>query len=108
MGYLRDRVPLQKYLDKSFKDVINLWHERTAEGDVEAVLALMADDTTFFIAGRPPMKGKSSFEKGLRGLLAHSEIKSKAHVEEVQVSGDFAYAISEPSVEILAKSGGDS
>ena len=91
--------------EQRVKDLIALWHERTAEGDVEAVLSLMTDDATFLIAGQPPMIGKAPFEKGLRGLLAHSNIKSTARIEEVHVSGDFAYAISELSVEISPKSG---
>ncbi len=92
--------------EQKIKDVITLWHERTAQGDVEAILRLMTDDATFLVAGQPPMQGKATFEKGLRGLLAHSSIKSTARVEEVQVSGNFGYAISELSVEIIPKGGG--
>jgi uncharacterized protein (TIGR02246 family) len=93
--------------EQSIKDLIALWHARTAEGDVDAVLSLMTEDATFLIAGQPPMTGKASFEKGLRALLGHSTIRSTARVEEVSVSGDLGYAISLLFVETAAKHGTD-
>jgi uncharacterized protein (TIGR02246 family) len=93
--------------EQRIKDLIALWHVRTAEGDVDAVLSMMTEDATFLIAGHPPMTGKASFEKGLRALLAHSTIRSTSRVEEVFVSGDLGYAISLQFVEMTSKHGAD-
>ncbi len=93
--------------EQRIKDLIALWHVRTTEGDVDSVLSLMTEDATFLIAGKPPMTGKASFEKGLRALLAHSQVRSTSRVEEVFVSGDLAYAISLLFVEITSKQGAE-
>ncbi len=50
--------------EQKIKDVITLWHERTAQGDVEAILRLMTDDATFLVAGQPPMTRQGAIREG--------------------------------------------
>jgi uncharacterized protein (TIGR02246 family) len=70
------------------------------------VLPLMAEDVVFLVAGQPPMKGRGTFEKGLRTLLASHRIRSTGDVQEVAVSGDLAYCWSILNVEVTPLAGG--
>ena len=56
--------------EQLIRDVIARWHSATAVGDVDTILSLMADDAVFLVAGKSPMKGRSTFEKSLRSVLA--------------------------------------
>ena len=62
--------------DRAIRDLVALWHSATGAGDVDTVLGLMAGDVVFLVAGHPPMRGRSSFEIGLRKLLATHRIES--------------------------------
>jgi len=77
--------------EQAIRNLVAQWHHTTAAGDVEAVLRLMAEDVVFLIAGQPPMKGRSTFEKGLRRLLASHDVQPTGEVQEVETSGDLAY-----------------
>ena len=92
----------------AIRNLVALWHSATAAGDVDTVLGLMAEDVVVLVAGRPPMRGRSSFESGLRGLLAEHRIESTGEVQEVEVSGRLAYCWSRLSVRIVPLSGGSS
>jgi uncharacterized protein (TIGR02246 family) len=93
--------------EQAIRDVVALWHSATAAGDVETVLGLMAEDVVFLVAGHPPMRGRSSFEQGLRGLLSQHRIESTGDIQEVQVSGDLAYCWNSLTVRIVPISGGN-
>jgi uncharacterized protein (TIGR02246 family) len=73
--------------EQAIRNLIAQWHRASAAGDVQTVLGLMSEDVVFLVAGKPPMKGRGSFEKGLRGLLESHRIESSGEVREVQVSG---------------------
>jgi uncharacterized protein (TIGR02246 family) len=95
--------------EADIRALIQRWHEATARGDVDAVLALMSEDVEFFVAGKEPMKGRAAFATGLRGLLRTHRIVSSGDVREVQVSGELAFAVSLLHVRIIATdTGGES
>lgn len=91
--------------EQAIRTLVAEWHRATAIGDVDSVLRLMAEDAVFLVAGKPPMRGRLAFEKGLRGLLAGHRIASTAEVQEIEISGDLAYCWSTLNVEITATSG---
>lgn len=91
----------------NIQTLIQNWHDATAQGDVDAVLALMSEDVEFFVAGKKPMKGRDAFAAGLRGLLKTHRIVSSGDVQEVQVSGDLAFAVSLLTVRIIATDSGE-
>jgi uncharacterized protein (TIGR02246 family) len=93
--------------EQAIHDLVALWHRASAAGDVDTVLGLMADDVVFLVAGRPPMRGRSAFESGLRQLLATHRIESSGQVQEVQVSGTLAYCWTELTVRIVPSAGGN-
>jgi uncharacterized protein (TIGR02246 family) len=92
--------------EQSIRSLVNTWHSATAAGDVEAVLKLMTEDVVFLVAGQPPMKGRSTFEKGLRGLLQSHRVESTSEIQEVEVSGTLAYCWSVLTVQVTSKTGG--
>ena len=71
--------------EQAIRDLVSRWHRATAAGEVESVLALMAEDAVFLVAGHPPMKGRNTFEKALRGLLAAHTVESTSEIQEVAV-----------------------
>jgi uncharacterized protein (TIGR02246 family) len=94
--------------EQAIRNLVSQWHSATAEGDVEAVMRLMAEDVVFLVAGHPPMKGRSTFEQGLRRLLASHRVVSTSEVQEIEVSGNLAYCWSVLNVRITPNTGGSS
>ena len=92
--------------EQLIRDVIARWHRATAAGDVDTVLGLMADDAVFLVAGKPPIKGRGAFEKGLRTVIKSHSIESTGEVQEVEVSGSLAYCWTLLTVRISPRSGG--
>lgn len=93
--------------EKAIRDLVALWHRATAAGDVDTVLSLMAEDVVFLVAGHPPMRGRGSFEAGLRGLLTHHRIESTSEIQEVEVSRALAYCWTNLTVRIISRAGGN-
>ena len=92
---------------QAIRDLLALWHRATAAGDVDTVLKLMAEDVVFLVAGHPPMRGRAAFEQGLRTLLKQHQVESTGEIQEVEVSGDLAYAWSMLTVRIVPLAGGN-
>jgi uncharacterized protein (TIGR02246 family) len=93
--------------EHAIRDLVARWHSATAAGDVDTVLGLMTDDVVFLVAGRPPMRGRDAFERGLSGLLAQHRIESSGEIKEIGISGSLAYCWSELSVRVTPISGGN-
>lgn len=83
--------------ERQIRSLMDEWRRRTLEGDLDGVLALMADDAVFLTAGNPPMT-KSDFAAASRGFAGKFEIESTQEIRDLQVSGDLAYAWSHISV----------
>ncbi|HKY19748.1 MAG TPA: SgcJ/EcaC family oxidoreductase [Vicinamibacterales bacterium] len=94
--------------EQAVRNVIELWHRATGAGDVETVLRLMSEDVVFLVPGKPPIRGRSEFEAGLRTLLRLHRIDSTGDVHEVQVADGLAYSWTQLSVRITPLAGGRS
>jgi len=92
--------------ERAIRRVVADWQKLTANENVEGVLALMADDAVFLVAGHPPMRGRARFETNLRQVLNTHRIESTADVQEVVVSGNLAYCWSVLSVRMTPRDGG--
>lgn len=90
--------------ERAIRDVIATWLSATAAGDSETVLSLMSDDVVFLVAGRTPF-GKAEFARGL-DMLATDRVESSSEVQEVEVSGNLAYARSRLTVTMTPLAGG--
>ena len=93
--------------EKAIREVIRRWHDRTAAGDVDGVLELIAEDAVFLTPGHPPMEGRPRFETGLRKVLATHRIESTGNIREVVVAGDLAYCVTALTVRMTPQSGGE-
>ena len=93
--------------EQAIRTLMATWHSASAAGDVDAVLALMSDDVVFLMAGQPPMRGRDAFAAGMRGLLAQHRLVSNGTIEEIEVTGDWAYCWCYLTVEIQPIAGGN-
>ena len=89
----------------AIRQLVERWLSATREGDVNAVLALMAPDVIFLVAGQPPMQGREAFAQSLRAVLSDNVIDSASQIDEVVVSGDLAYCRTRLSVTVTSKHG---
>jgi uncharacterized protein (TIGR02246 family) len=76
---------------QQIRQLMDTWRERTATGDLDAVLALMTDDAIFLTPGNPPMS-KTDFADGFRKLAGRVRIEATQEVKDLHTSGDIAYA----------------
>lgn len=91
--------------EQAIRGLIERWIEATREGDVEAVLGLMAPDVVFLQPGQAPMEGRDAFASGLRGALGENTIDSVSEIDEITVCGDMAYCRTRLTVTIISKHG---
>jgi uncharacterized protein (TIGR02246 family) len=63
--------------EQAIRKLVDDWHRATAAGNVDAILPLMSEDVVFLVCGKPPMKGRATFEQGLRSLLTSHRIQSQ-------------------------------
>lgn len=92
--------------EKAIRSLIAEWHQATAAGDVERVLALIDEDVVFLGAGRAPMRGRAAFAAAQRAVLRSHRIEPGGDVREIRTSGDLAWCWTELSVRITPRAGG--
>ena len=93
--------------EQEIRDLVARWMAATRSGDVETVLGLMTDDVVFLVPGKPPMR------KGEFAAAAMAQAAGKApafdgtsEIQEVQVSGDWAFMWSKLTVVATPAGGG--
>jgi uncharacterized protein (TIGR02246 family) len=92
--------------EQAIRAVVATWMEATARGDLDEVLELMDDDVAFLGTGRPAMRGKAQFAATTRAAAGKFRIDGAADVQEVRVSGDWAYCWVELTVTMHPLDGG--
>jgi uncharacterized protein (TIGR02246 family) len=91
--------------EQAIRDLIATWLRASAAGDTETVLRLMADDVVFLLPGRPPMCGKATFAAG-QTALKDFRLEGNSEIQEIQVSGDWAYCWTKLTVVVTPLAGG--
>jgi len=81
------------------------WRRLTAEGNLEGLLSLLADDVIFLTPGNAPIT-KGDFARGFQEVSAKARIEATQEVKEIRVSGDIATAWSHLTVVLTPKEGG--
>lgn len=78
--------------EAQIRQLITTWMAATKSGDVDTVLGLMTDDVVFLLPGRPPM-GKAEFASISRASSGPGSPRIDGHseIQEVTVSGDWAF-----------------
>lgn len=78
------------------------WFQATAVGDLDRLLALMAEDVIFFTPGRPPF-GREEFGANFRAGAAMVALQCGGTMEHVEVHGEIAIARSKLRVTITPR-----
>jgi len=93
--------------EDQIRALVSSWMSATREGDVEAVLRLMTDDVVFLVPGKPPMR-RAEFERNAKAQAAGAAPKFDGHsdIQEVKVSGDWAFMWSKLTVVASPRNGG--
>jgi uncharacterized protein (TIGR02246 family) len=78
--------------EQQIRRLVAAWVAATKGGDVEGVLALMADDAVFLVTGQPPMR-KADFAAAVRGQADNDELRLDiaSDIQELEVMGDWAF-----------------
>ena len=86
--------------EQSIRDLIASWLEASADGDVERLRSLMADDVVFLTPSQPPLRGRDAFIAAFEQGLQHYRIDARSEIREVRVAGDAAYCSTQLTVTI--------
>jgi uncharacterized protein (TIGR02246 family) len=78
--------------EQAIRALVATWMKATADGDLDRVLGLMADDVVFLGPGRPPMVGKDAFAAATRAMEGRTRVDGTVETREVRVFGDWAYS----------------
>jgi uncharacterized protein (TIGR02246 family) len=86
--------------------LVERWHRATRAKDVHAILELVADDVVFLPSSLPPIKGKEEVEKMYRTFFpVYCDIKQEDAIEELRVSGDWAFMWGTDELRLMPESG---
>jgi uncharacterized protein (TIGR02246 family) len=93
--------------EDQIRQVVSTWMQATKAHDVEAILKLMTDDVVFLVPGRPVMR-KAEFAAAARSQASGNvpTFDGKSDIQEVQVSGDWAFMWSKLRVVASPPDGG--
>lgn len=93
--------------EQQIQRLVEEWHRRTAQGELDAVLGLMTEDAVF-----PQMYKPSHDEEEIRSRFrewaGRARIESKYEVKDIHASGDVAYLWSHISIVMTSKESGSS
>lgn len=86
--------------EKAIRAIITRWMEATAAGDLDAILALMHEDVVFLTPGSVPMCGRRAFAEAFTAMPEGMKFFGTSDVQEIDVSGQFAFCWTELKVEL--------
>lgn len=92
--------------EQTIRDLIANWARATAVGDLPQILSAMAEDAVFLSAGNPPMRGRDAFASSFESMANKVHVEAASDIQEIQVSGDMAYAWAFLTITITPKNGG--
>ena len=110
LGFIRkwkSRSIMTNDQDKEkIREVVATWMRATAEGDLETVLSLIAEDAVFLLPGQPPMRGREAFAAASRSAFGRVHIEAKSDIQEIRVAGNYAFCWNQLSLTMTAVQGG--
>ena len=83
------------------------WRSGWLAGDVEALLALYADEPVLMPQGQPAVTGKDAIRPLYQAVLNEVTIESESTLMEVEASGDWGYFWSTYKLTATPKAGGE-
>jgi uncharacterized protein (TIGR02246 family) len=91
--------------EQAIRTLVAEWLDAASVADLPKLLALMSEDVVFLQPGAPPLRGRDAFATAFQAG-GHPRIKWRWTAEEIQVTGDLAYAWSHLAVTIPPPLGG--
>lgn len=91
---------------RAVRALYDAWFGAMESGDVEAFLPLLAEDVILKGPGSPAVEGRAAVEEGLREFHAAFTEEVDFVVEELEVSGDLAWARVREEVTLRPREGG--
>ena len=76
---------------QQIRDLVAAWARASAAGDLDAILPLMDDDILFLTHGAEPF-GRDAFVQHFTANVKQMDLNVTAHVREVEVRQDLAFA----------------
>ena len=80
--------------------LVHEWQIASAEGNLQRLAELMAEDVIFLMPGQAPMRGRQAFMDAFREGLKHYRIESQAEIKELQIANDLAYCWTQMTVTV--------
>jgi uncharacterized protein (TIGR02246 family) len=71
--------------------LVNEWQVASAEGNLQRLAELMAEDVIFLMPGQAPMRGRQAYMDAFREGMKHYRIESQGEIKELQIANDLAY-----------------
>ena len=90
--------------EEAIRNLITTWQEASRAGNLPKLLELMTDDVVFLTSGQEPMN-KEAFAKSFQALT-RATIDSSSDIQEIVVTGDFAYCWNYLTVIVTPKNKG--
>ena len=79
--------------EQTIRDLIQTWLRASADNQLDVMLNLMDDDVIFLRQGMPPMRGKQTYAEAFQANAGKFKIDATSDVQEIQISGNFAYCL---------------
>jgi uncharacterized protein (TIGR02246 family) len=93
---------------QAIEQVAANWRAGWLAGDVDALLALYADDPVLLPQGQPAVTGRDAIRSLYEAVLREVHFTSESILNEVDASGDLGYFWSTYRLTATPKGGGDS
>lgn len=77
--------------EQAIRALVDAWQTAAAEGDLQRLGELMADDVVFLSPGQAPLRGRKAFMDAFQEGMKHYRIESEGRIEELRVAADLAY-----------------
>lgn len=90
--------------EQAVRAVHATWIAAVNAGDLDRLLALMADDVVFLAPGQAPV-GRLEFPAGFAGAHRQFRIQCSSALEEVVVVGDLAHTLSRDALTLTPLAG---
>lgn len=77
--------------EQAIRSLVSEWQSAAAEGNVQRLAELMAEDVIFLTPGQAPMRGRQAFMDAFQEGMKHYRIESEGEIKELHVTDDLAY-----------------
>lgn len=77
--------------EQAIRTLVDEWQTAAAEGNLQRLGELMAEDVVFLTPGQAPMRGRQAFMDAFQEGMKHYRIESEGDIKELHVTDDLAY-----------------